>query len=151
MPRGLWYARGPAVEREGIPASAFSQGNVLIFNSSSSLSRAPILNLDAVVIAGVAKADSDKSFNLKVPYIVADPNVVFWSVSSTAASAFTVGTELDLVEGTAGEPFVADSRVTARMVVEEVEALLPDQSVQSRVLVRFLATGSEASKKLEVY
>ena len=147
---GLWYARGPEVVRAAKPASAFSKGDLLVFDSSSSLSRAPILVGD-IAIAGVANSDSLSSFNNEIPYTVADPRTVFWSISSTVGSALTPGRELDFVEDNAGRPYVNDSELTSMVLVEEIEAEGPDPSVQSRVLVRFLATQSTATTRLEQY
>lgn len=153
MPDGLWYARGPAVMREGIPGSAFSKGDLLVFDSGSSLSGAPIAGagLNNIAIAGVAKADSLQSFNDKVPYVLADPSAIFWSVA-TQGSAFTPGFEVDFDVDAAGRPVVLDSQATARFVIEEVEADGPDPSVQSRVLGRFIGLGSaDTVKRLEQY
>lgn len=133
---GLSYARGPDRQTTGIPASAFSKGDLLCFTSASSLSRMPgIMSLD---IAGVALADSLDSLAHKVPYIVANNETIFWS-DCTAGSQFTAGAEYDF-EYTSGNFLVHTSQNTARAVIVAGGGTqdLSGQSVESRVQVRLI-------------
>jgi hypothetical protein len=138
MPNGLWYASGPYEMDEAIPSSAFSEGDVLVYDSNSSLSQWDITE-GAGDIVGVAATDSLNSFNDKCSYVKALPLTVFWSIA-TAGSAFTAGEEVDVDVDAAGRPVLVTSANTARFVVELNTALLDDvaPSTQSRQRVRFL-------------
>lgn len=139
----LWYAYGPAQIKEGIPSSAFSKGDILMYTSASSLSRIPISTasvgaLPNSTVCGVAMSDSNFSYNNKVPYVVADRDTVFWS-DATTTSQFTAGESLD-VEFT-GNTF----RVTTSVISKMVRIVPPGDSVdinaiysgKSVTLVRF--------------
>lgn len=139
---GLRYAFGPADIEEAIAASAFSKGDLLVYDSTSSLSRAPVATLGSIDIAGVALAPSLQSFRNQVPFIKAGPDTVFWSVI-TPGSNVTAGIELDLVDDNAditdlGRPIVNTSTNTGRVVVERPIARMEQDSGVSRVLVRFI-------------
>lgn len=151
MPNGLWPARNLKPMAEGVPASTFSKGDILVFNSNSSLSRPAYAALDSLPIAGVAAADSWQSWNNKVPYWVADPETVWWS-AATQGSAHTKGQILDFDVNAAGRPVAVASVATPRFVVEEHQSQMADASVQSKVLGRFLVTGSaDTVKRLVAY
>lgn len=137
---GLRYAFGPADMDESVAASAFSKGDVLVYDSTSSLSRAPIAALGSIDIAGIAAADSLQSFRRQVPYFKADPDTVFWSVI-TPGSNVTKGIELDFDVDAAGRPVVNTSSATPRVVVHREISRMNQESGVSRVLVRLIRHG----------
>lgn len=139
---GFTHARGPGKQAEGIPASNFSEGDVLVYDSNSSLSRAPVLNITATELAGIARADSDNSVNDLVTYTRPTDEDVFFSelTATTVGSDVTKGQTLDLQEDSEGRHYSANSGTTNVMVVEEGTGDVLGQSNESRVLTRFLNT-----------
>ena len=96
----LWYAHGPYQVAECIPASAFSKGDILMYNSASSISRIPTSSESVGALAnglviGVAQCSSLESYNNKCSYIVATRDTVFWS-DATIGSQYTTGESLDV-------------------------------------------------------
>ena len=131
------HARGPKMEESAIPSSAFSKGDLLMYDSNSSLSRFqdPIVTVGLLV--GVALADSIESLDDQVPYALAVPGSV-WLSTATVASQMTPGAKLD-VEYT-GSVFRVTSSATTPIVTispgggtEQIRG----QSNISRVLVQF--------------
>jgi len=135
---GLHYAFGPADMEEGIAASAFSKGDLLVYDSTSSLSRLnPISSTTLTALAGVAAADSLQSFRRQVPYFKAGPDTIFWSVITTASNV-TKGLDLDYVEDANGRPILVLSSSTVRAVVEREISRTNQESGVSRALIRLI-------------
>lgn len=142
----LRYAHGPRRESTGIPASVFTKGDILMYTSASSLSVIPhstnsVGALAAGLVVGVALADSSKSLNNQVPFIVADRDTVFWS-DATIGSQFTAGESID-VETTSGAWRATTSaispmlRVVQRGGSVEMNAIGGSNSNKSLLLVKF--------------
>ena len=145
MPNGFWYARGVTHEfSEAIPSSAFSKGDLLTLDSNSSLSRVEeVFTSSADTVIGVALADSDSSIDDRVGYIIPGPDTVFWaSLQSVDVTALVPGLECDIAFDVAENRYFVDPSSTNTLMVvlsrgdTGVGAI--DQSVQSKVLVRFL-------------
>jgi hypothetical protein len=139
--QGLWYASGPKEMREAIAVSAFSAGDVLCHDSNSSLSRMPAGF--PLRVAGIATSASTASANQLVPYIVPEADTIFWS-EATSTSQHTRGARRFL-EYTGAKFMVSNalsSQTTALVTVERGSEDVAGQSVQSRVLVKFLRTTS---------
>ena len=136
----LWYAYGPKEMREAVPASAFSAGDVLCYDSNSSLSRMPVKF--TLPVAGVACSASTASANNKVAYIVPEADTVFWS-ECTTGSQMTEGEPLDL-EYTSARFMVSTSNNTGTVKIARGTQDVGGQSLQSRVLVKF--TNSAVSR-----
>ena len=146
MPDGFWYARGETHEfAEAIPSSVFSKGDLLTLDSNSSLSRVEeTFSSSADTIIGVALAGSDKSINDRVGYIIPGADTVFWaSLQSVDGTALVPGLECDIRFALAENRYYVDPSSTNTISVvlargdTGVGAI--DQSVQSKVLVRFLS------------
>ena len=143
----LWPAGANPLISECIPASTFSKGDLVMYDSASSLSRIPETFEDADDIAGVALADSTQSLNNKVPFVVAEEDTLFWS-DCTTVSQLTAGMVVDF-EYTDATYLVSTSVTTPRAVIEHAGGSqeILGQSTRSRVLVR-LST-SDAGGNLE--
>ena len=133
----LWYAKGPLRITRGIPSSAFSSGDVLVYNSASSLSR-----MDTTLageIAGVAQSDSIESINNYVPFVVANDDTMFWS-DCTTGSQMTPGEELDF-EYTGATFRVSTSATTPHFVIAHEGGTqdVQGQSTRSRVMGHLVA------------
>jgi hypothetical protein len=110
MAQGLTYASGTLTILRGKPASAFSKGDILMLDSTSSLSRIAETFASGVDIAGVADADSNQSISNEVPYIVPESDTIFRASLATNASAVTPGVECDLLHSLAnGRAYVQPS------------------------------------------
>jgi len=148
MPNGFWYAGGEThTFHESIPASAFSKGDLLLFDGSgSSLSRVPFAaaaGLSANDIVGVALSDSNDSIDDRVTYLRPGSDTIFWaSLASVDATALEPGTDSDIDFDVAEGRYHLDpsSTATVRAVIVQgntgVGAV--DQSVQSKVLCKLI-------------
>ena len=147
MPNGFWYAGGDShIMRSAIASSAFSKGDLLLFDSNSSLSRMPWSSTPGMAsadIVGVALADSDSSIDDLVSYIVPGPDTLFWaSTQSNLATTLSPGLECDINFDVAEARYYVDpaSTNTVRVVLMDgdfgVGAV--SQSVQSKVLCKLI-------------
>lgn len=108
MAQGLAYASGTLTILRGKPASAFSKGDVLMLDSTSSLSRIAETYASGVDIVGVAMCDSTQSISNEVPYIVPESDTIFRASLATNASAVTPGVECDILYAVAnGRQYIA--------------------------------------------
>ena len=116
----LYYASGPERYSTGIPSSAFSKGDLLVYTSASSLSRLQTStnSLGAAIagIVGVALSTSLESIDNQVPYLVLAHNTVLWS-DCTTGSQMTRGEPLDL-EYTGATFRVTTSAITPLFIID---------------------------------
>lgn len=148
MPNGLWYAEGPARRYAAKPASAFSKGDILQLDSTSSISRIAVTWASGVDWVGIADADSTQSIDNLVPYLVPEEGTELWcSLSTALTSQVTPGVEGDIVFSTANNRYYFDTSansVRARVVRGTAGPGAIDQSVQSKVIVRLIRDGGAA-------
>lgn len=140
MPNGFWYASGGYSTDKAIPASAFSKGDLLQYDSNSSLSRLNEKFPAAADIAGIALADSTQSIDDHVTYLIPESDTHFWaSLISNHASDVTPGQESDVKFDTADGRYHLDpgSTNSVRAVVVRGTDVV-DQSVRSKVLTKLI-------------
>ena len=89
------HARGPKRESTAIPSSAFSKGDLLQYNSNSSLSRMAYPIATDGLLVGVALASSLESLNDQVPFALAVPGSV-WLSTVTTGTQLTAGDKRDV-------------------------------------------------------
>lgn len=133
---GVRYAYGTRVIRAAIPSSAFSEGDILMYDSNSSLSRIPATFASGVDIAGVALSASTASYQNKVSYIIPMFDTVFMS-ECTIGSQFTAGEEHDF-EYTSARFMLSSSTNSVRAVVLRGTADI-SQSQRSQCLIQFIS------------
>ena len=143
MPNGFWYASGPYRTAEIKAASAFSQGDILTLDSTSSLS---LLNPYASTTAtqyAIALSDSTNSINGVCAVLEIQPQTRFWS-RTTSGVTLIRGEEsgISFVATKPGRMWVDESSTTPIVVVHNGTAEV-DQSVQSKVIVSFKYADSE--------
>ena len=135
------YSRGPYQSSTAIPSSAFSKGDLLIYDSNSSLSRLadPGPSATASDIAGVAEADSVDSLNDQVPYTLALPETIFLA-SCESTGQFNPGdrVDVDYTDAQVATTFmVASSTNTPQVVVMPPGSERMVSSGLSFILVKF--------------
>ena len=108
--------KGPDRQTTGIPSSAFSKGDLLMYDSNSSLSRYPA-NFPVGELVGVALADSTESLDNQVPYAVALPSTAFYA-QAAAASQMTRGESLDMAYAAGSGYSVVNSRVSPLFIID---------------------------------
>ena len=143
MPNGFWYASGPYRTDERIAASAFSKGDILCLDSTSSLSG---LNPYAATTAtqyAIALADSTDSIKNLCVVMQIQPTTRFWSAISSPMT-FITGEEsgVSFVATKPGRYWVDESSATNIVVVVDGTAKI-SQSVQSKIVVQFKFADSE--------
>lgn len=149
MPNSFWYAGGPCETLHAKPASAFSKGDLLMLDSTSSVSRVNVLLASGVDWVGIALGDSNQSILGNVPYLRVDERTELWcSLATNLTSHVTPGVEADILFSTANnrqyfDPASANS-VRAVCVRGTAGPLSVDQSVQSKVLVRLIRHAGNA-------
>lgn len=142
MPNGFWHASGPVNYREIITASAFSKGDLLTLDSSSSLSR---LNPYAATTAtqyAVACSDSTNSINNRCTVAEILPTSRWWS-RTTSGVTLIRGEESGVSFVAANARYYVDESTTTSIVVIDHGTAEVDQSVESKVIVRFKYADSE--------
>ena len=143
MLQGFSYAYGPAGDSiEATPASAFSKGDLLMLDSTSSVSRIAELFPSGVDIYAVADGDSTQSINGKCKVTLVDQDTTWLASLSTNISAVTPGVECDIAFSTAnGRAYVTNASansVRATVVRGTAGPMALDQSVNSQVLVKLI-------------
>jgi len=143
MPNGFWHASGPVNYREIIAASAFSKGDILALDSSSSLSRLNPYAITAGAVFGVAVSDSTNSINNVCVVAEILPGSKWWS-RTTSGVTLIRGEEsgVSFVATAPGRYWVDESTTTNAVVIDFGTAEV-DQSVESKVIVRFKYADSE--------
>lgn len=133
---GFRWAQGPTVEpymKEFAPASAFSEGDLLMVTGVSTVSGINTLTAVATMpVAAVANADSVDSVNGLVPCVVPRAGDIFLSSLTPAGSLVTFGAEVDTEVDGAGRHYAGVSANTARVVMIDYAL---DQSTVSQALV----------------
>ena len=143
MPQGLWYASGPQRYAEVIAASAFSKGDILCLDSSSSLSRLNPYAAGTGTQYAIACSDSTNSINGKCSVLEIHPDVRFWSRTTSGVTLIRgEGSGVSFVAASPGRYYVDESTTTSIVVVTNGTAEV-DQSVESKVIVAFKYAGAE--------
>jgi hypothetical protein len=146
----LYYAYGPYRIRNIRPKSAFSRGDVVQYDSASSLSYAnPLIGTSEY--AGVALSSSTESYRSKVPYVVIQPGTGFWTTIAVG-SAVSEGFPYDLVP-VSGDWEIATSSTTPRVVVSKDQTNADVQrrnteSADSWVIVEFYTSADSGTVRV---
>jgi hypothetical protein len=126
--------------KEFAPASAFSEGDLLLTTGVSTVSgQATLMATDT---AAVACADSVDSVNGLVPCIVPGASDVFISSLTPAGSLVTFGDEVDVEVDGAGRHYCGISANTAVLVMIDYAT---DQSTVSQAHVKILYANIDAA------
>ena len=131
--RWAYNALGEPLIKELAPASAFSEGDLLLTTGVSTVSgQATLMATDT---AAVALADSVDSVNGLVPCILPGASDVFISSLTPAGSLVTLGAEVDLEVDGAGRHYCGISANTVRIVMIDYAL---DQSTVSQAQVKLM-------------
>lgn len=125
----------PAVIESQVSGSKFSRGDIVLFVGSK------ISKINFLVATGdtggIALADSTDAINSKIPVLLPGADDVFLC-SATSGNSLVRGTEVDILLSAAGRHIVGASTNTTRVVVVKGPDEVDDQSLASRVLVKFI-------------
>lgn len=144
MIQGFVYSGGPFDILWGRPASAFSKGDIVQLDSTSSVSRINILMTSDIY--GVADAGSDQSINNLVPILIPTSATEFLASVDTTASTLTPGVECDVLFGAGnGRHYITSSANSVRAVIKRGNAgdNALSQSNHSQAIVRLIMVGGE--------
>lgn len=143
MPNGFWYASGPQRYAEIIAGSAFSKGDILCLDSSSSLSRLNPYAAAAGTNYAVACSDSTNSINGKCVVLEIHPLTRFWSRTTSGVTLIRgENSGVSFLATGPGRYWVDESSTTNIVFVTKGTAEV-DQSVESKVEVGFKYAGGE--------
>ena len=127
---GMLPAQGNDFIEDGVPASAFSRGDLVVLDSAASLAIHSGGGVGSNAY-GVALADSDKSINDRVPVSIIGFDTIYLS-ACTPNSTFTVGEKFDVIVDANGRSIVNDSQLTPRVVVVRPQAGPPYGGVKNQ-------------------
>jgi hypothetical protein len=142
MPNGFWHASGPVNHREIKAASAFSKGDILTLDSSSSLSRLNPYAAVAASVYAIATADSTKSINGVCTVQEVLPGSRWWARTGTGVTLIR-GEDSGVSFVVASGRYYVDESTTTKMVVVDHGTAEVDQSVESKAIVRFKYAAGE--------
>ena len=138
--RWAYNALGEPLLKEFAPASAFSEGDLLLATGVSTVSgQATLMATDT---AAIALADSLDSVNGLVPCILPGASDVFVSSLTPAGSLVTFGAEVDVEVDGGGRHYCGISANTAVLVMIDYAT---DQSTVSQALVKILYANIDAA------
>lgn len=143
MLQGLTYAYGDSQTVEATPSSAFSKGDILMLDSTSSVSRIAELFPSGTDIFGIAETNSNDSVNGKCLVRIPGANTAWLASLSTALTSHaTPGVEADISFAVAnGRSYVNPASANSVRVAVIKGTAGPgalDQSVHSQVLVQLI-------------
>lgn len=143
MPNGFWYAYGERHMEEIIAGSAFSKGDILALDSSSSLSRLNPYAAAAGTIYAIANSDSTNSINNKCVVTEIRPTTAFWSATTSGVTLIRGENSGVSFDATAPGRYWVDESTATNVVVIDKGTAEVDQSDQSKVIVRFRYAAGE--------
>jgi hypothetical protein len=144
MIQGFTYFGGPTGDvLPAKPASAFSKGDLLMLDSTSSVSRFAELAPSGTDILGIALSDSNQSIGGEVMVLVPDADTLFLvSLATNCSSAVTPGCELDTLYAVAnGRCYATNASANSVRVVAVRGTAGPqalDQSTHSQIVGKLI-------------